>query len=127
MAGHIVQSTQITMNEQQIAIFKQCLLEKREQLLAFAKTGDEAAQTVELDQSKVGRLSRMDALQQQAMSMESNRRREIELQKIASALQRIKDGEYGYCVSCGDEIHEKRLHIDPAAPQCVDCAEKTHQ
>ena len=76
---------------------------------------------VGLDQTAVGRLSRMDALQVQAMQIETNRRRHIELQRIESALSRVKDGEFGYCVICGEEIADKRLNIDPAVPSCIAC------
>ena len=111
------------MNKQQLDSFEKSLISKRSELESLAKIGEEAAQTVELDQSKVGRLSRMDAMQAQAMSQETNRRREIELQKIASALKRINDGVYGCCVSCDEDISEKRLEVDPAALLCIECAE----
>lgn len=77
---------------------------------------------VELDQQSVGRLSRMDAMQVQAMSNAQSRRRATELRRIQAALKRWKDGEYGYCAECGDEIAEKRLDLDPATPLCIDCA-----
>lgn len=105
------------------------LVEIKQQLLGLQKalreledTGNDAASIVELDQSRVGRLSRMDALQGQAMSLETKRRREIELQNISSALRRITNGDYGYCVRCGEQIAIKRLEHNPAAPLCVDCA-----
>ncbi|MCW8955255.1 MAG: TraR/DksA family transcriptional regulator [Gammaproteobacteria bacterium] len=110
------------MNNQQLENYRQLLLSKREQLEALTETGEAAAQTVELDQSKVGRLSRMDAMQAQAMSIESNRRREQELAQIAVALNKINDGDYGYCVSCDEAIAEKRLEINPAATLCINCA-----
>jgi len=100
------------------------LLELQQQLITYQQTGKEAADTVELDQSRQGRLSRMDALQGQAMSQALNQRREIELRKISSALQRVESGDYGYCVKCGEEIAPKRLDLDPATPLCVACAEK---
>jgi len=112
------------MNKEKIDKFKKLLLNKRDDLESLTKIGEEAAKTVELDQSKVGRLSRMDAMQAQAMSLETNRRRELELKKIASALNRINDGDYSYCVSCDEEIAEKRLEVDPAAPLCIECAGK---
>ena len=112
------------MNKQQLEQYRQLLLSKREQLEALTETGEAAAQTVELDQSKVGRLSRMDAMQAQAMSIESNRRREQELTQIALALNKINDGGYGYCVSCDEEIAEKRLQINPAAILCIECASR---
>jgi DnaK suppressor protein len=103
--------------------FKNLLLERRNLLQQVEQTGKDAAGVVELDQSKVGRLSRMDALQGQAMSQEAQRRRVVELQKIQAALRRIEDDEYGYCLKCGEFIGLGRLRIDPAAPCCVQCAE----
>jgi DnaK suppressor protein len=104
--------------------FRDLLLQRREALLDVAGTGREAADTVELDPSRVGRLSRMDALQSQAMSRETNRRRELELSRIEAALQRIEDGDYGLCVRCGEEIAEGRLLSDPSVPLCIDCASR---
>lgn len=112
------------MTDQQLEKYRQLLLKKREQLEALTETGEAAAQTVELDQSKVGRLSRMDAMQAQAMSIESNRRREQELAQIALALNKINDADYGYCVSCDEAIAEKRLDVNPAATLCIECASK---
>ncbi len=88
---------------------------------ADAETEGERA-PVELDQQAVGRLSRMDALQVQAMALETSRRRGVELRRIAAALARIDEGEYGYCLVCGDEIAARRLELDPAAPLCIGCA-----
>ncbi|MES9844720.1 MAG: TraR/DksA C4-type zinc finger protein [Candidatus Sedimenticola sp. PURPLELP] len=105
--------------------FRQLLLKRREELLAVSDTADEAAGTVELDQTRVGRLSRMDALQAQAMSQENQRRREVELKCIAAALRRINEDEFGFCLDCGDEIAEKRLEFNPAASLCIDCANKS--
>ena len=102
--------------------FRDKLIRIRNELLEIEKTGNEAAQTVELDQSRVGRLSRMDALQAQAMSIESNRRRDIKLKRIDAALQRIEKDEFGLCLSCEEEINPKRLEFDPSAPLCIDCA-----
>lgn len=74
---------------------------------------------VELDQSSVGRLSRMDALQQQAMGRETRRRRAAELVRIKAALQRIEDGEFGCCQICGEEIAQARLDLDPSVANCI--------
>ncbi len=103
-------------------VFKTLLFEKQNTLLLVRGTAIDAAEIVELDQTKVGRLSRMDALQAQEMSLETNRRRDIELQRIESALQRIENNEFGYCLKCGDDISIKRLEIDPSTPVCIDCA-----
>lgn len=117
-----------TMNDDSeidLGLFRRLLLERREALLEVAGAGAEAADTVELDQTRVGRLSRMDALQSQAMSVETNRRRALELQRIEGALQRMETGDYGYCLECGELIPKQRLEFDPAAPLCVACAEQS--
>ncbi len=87
--------------------FKEKLLNLRDSLAQVEQSGKEAARTVELDQSAVGRLSRMDALQGQAMAKASHQRRMIQQQRIGSALQRIENGNYGVCVRCEEDIHLK--------------------
>ena len=84
------------------------LLAMQSEIASLAESADESAATVELDQSKVGRLSRMDALQAQAMAQASVERREQALRNIAVALQRIEDDEYGECVACDEPINPKR-------------------
>lgn len=104
--------------------YRQKLLNLQAGLHQVDESSKEAASTVELDQTRVGRLSRMDALQGQAMSRATRQRRDIELQRIDAALQRIESDEYGYCLECGEEIAPARLDIDPATPLCINCASK---
>ena len=106
-----------------VKTYKKQLTELREEIEALSEVTEEARQPVELDQTMVGRLSRMDALQTQAMQLETERRRTVEIQRIDSALQRIDEGEFGHCVSCGVDIELKRLENDPTTPTCFDCAE----
>ena len=110
------------LDDKRIAELRERLVQKQEALLSLEETGAQAANTVELDQTTVGRLSRMDDLRAQAMSQESERRRHLELQRINSALQRMDAGEYGYRVRCGEQIALKRLEFDPAALLCIRCA-----
>ncbi len=110
-----------------IESLKMRLIEQREALLDVAESTREAARTVELDQTRVGRVSRMDALQAQAMAKESDRRRLLALQRIDNALQRIEDDEYGNCLSCDEPIMVDRLKADPAALLCIDCAKEAEQ
>lgn len=112
------------MDQQQLMIFSQLLLRQKEQLLALDEIGKNAARTVELDQTRVDRLSRMDAMQGQAMSQEMNRRRQLELEMIVAALRRVETGDYGCCVECDAEIASKRLELNPATALCIDCASR---
>jgi len=94
----------------------------RDELLALSDAASEDRKPVELDQQSVGRLSRQDSLQVQAMAKAADARRVQELRRIEVALQRVEADEYGWCVECGEAIGEKRLSIDPAAPRCAACA-----
>jgi DnaK suppressor protein len=107
------------MADQIIAETLKRMLTALEQL---AQSDAESKQPVTLDQSSVGRLSRMDAMQQKEMDREATRRRTIQRQQIKAALKRLADGDYGYCLKCDEEISEKRLAADPANPFCVRCA-----
>ena len=100
------------------------LIALRAELRSVAETGDDAASTVELDQTRVGRLSRMDALRAQEMSVEVRRRRELQLTRISAALRRVEDGTFGYCLDCEDEIDARRLAFDPTVTRCVACASR---
>lgn len=100
------------------------LLKLRGELESVAATSNQSSAIVELDQTRVGRLSRMDALQAQAMAKESGRRRDLTLRRITEALERIENGEYGLCRCCEEPIPRKRLEFDPTAFLCIHCAER---
>jgi len=101
---------------------KRKLIEMRDELERIAATGDASAAVVELDQARVGRLSRMDAMQVQAMAQASGQRRGAMLREIATALKRIDDGSFGICQGCEEPINPKRLEVDPTVRLCIDCA-----
>lgn len=102
--------------------YKQQLQDDKIALQKLITLAGDESKAVELDQSKLGRLSRMDALQKQAMSQEVLRRRQIELTRINAALIRIEEGEFGYCITCGEGIEHQRLALNPSLPQCGKCA-----
>lgn len=99
------------------------LLDEQAEVLASSEANRDARRPVILDQPSVGRLSRMDALQLQAMALETERRRQSRLRRIEAALERMTVGEYGECVSCGEPISPRRLEFDPTSPRCLACAE----
>ena len=115
------------MTDPDLAQARERLLRLRAELESLAATNEASSEVVELDQTRVGRLSRMDAMQVQAMSQESSRRREITLRNITLALARIDTGDYGYCQSCDEPINPKRLEFDPSALLCIQCAEKAEK
>lgn len=110
------------MDRALIEELKAALLSRQAEIEKLRHGAAAARGTVALDQTSVGRLSRMDALQAQQMALAQDRNREAELARIASALQRIDEGSYGYCLKCEEEIGEKRLRFDPSTPVCITCA-----
>ena len=98
------------------------LLEERAALEEAGSVSEDSRKPVTLDQQSVGRLSRMDAMQVQAMAVASENRRRIRRQRIEAALRRMEEDEFGYCVTCGDEIEIDRLATDPSTPNCIVCA-----
>ncbi|WP_338551028.1 TraR/DksA family transcriptional regulator [Roseovarius phycicola] len=110
------------MDETQLAEFRALIEARLTALSGEDALGEAGKATVELDQQAVGRLSRMDALQNQAMAKATGARREAKRARLLAALTRMEEGEFGYCDDCGEDIAEGRLRLDPAALKCVDCA-----
>jgi DnaK suppressor protein len=98
------------------------LLDRKSELESLIATHEDDARPVEVDQQRVGRLSRIDAIQEQAMAAETERRRDAEIHRIEAALAKIESGDYGYCAVCDEEISVKRLELDPAVTLCIKCA-----
>ena len=80
-----------------------------------------SARPVQLDQPAVGRVSRIDAIQQQKM-LEANRHAQRgQLQLVQAALRRLESGTYGECLACGEPIAWARLKARPETPFCLEC------
>jgi len=102
------------------------LEELRVELVAYlAGSGDRTA-TVDLDQP-IGRLSRVDALQQQAMAKEQRRRMELRLGKVKQSLADAAAGDYGLCRRCEEPIGHARLKARPETPFCLACRTEIEQ
>lgn len=115
------------MSDIPVGVIRERLLQLRAELESLAATGEQSAEVVELDQSRLGRLSRMDALQAQAMAKASGQRRNIMLGRISAALTRLEQGAYGLCQACEEPIASRRLEVDPTALLCIECAEKAER
>lgn len=107
---------------EQIEAWRARLTAELEALAAGDALADEDRRAVILDQQSVGRLSRMDALQRQAMAHAQHGRRAMRRARIEATFHRIDAGEFGYCEECGEEIPPGRLDLDPTVALCVGCA-----
>lgn len=110
------------MNATETTRFSSLIRKLLDQIEDENRLGQDGQAIVNLDQQSVGRLSRMDALQNQAMAKAQQIRRDQHATQLRAALQRMDQGEYGYCIDCGADIATKRLELDPAALKCISCA-----
>lgn len=111
-------------DKRRIKTFRPALERMLEELLSLRESSAQSREAVQLDQQSVGRLSRMDAMQAQQMALAADRQRKMQISRIQRALRQMDEGEFGYCVECGDEIPEGRLRADPTAHLCVSCASR---
>jgi len=112
------------LSTQQLDLLKRKLSQLRNELTEQLSNSSSATETVELDQTLQGRVSRMDAIQQQSVALSARKKAELRLRKVIAALNRMKDGDYGYCHQCDDTIPFKRLEVQPESVLCLVCQAK---
>jgi DnaK suppressor protein len=96
----------------------------RDELQRMVSAAAEAAAPVDLDEP-IGRLSRVDAMQQQAMVQAGRQAAKLRLQQVEAALRRCESDDYGACRECGDIIDVARLRARPEAPFCLKCQSRS--
>ena len=115
------------LSENQIIELAQLLKQKQTELRSQLEENSESANPVTLDQQSVGRVSRIDAIQQQQMSVANREQSTLLLRSITQALSLIDTEEYGYCQECGEPIGFMRLQVQPQAPLCLACQSALEQ
>ena len=100
------------------------LLHSESDLQEHLQISKTATEVVTLDQTTVGRISRMDAMQQQSMAVSTREKALAKLKRVQFALRAIANDEYGYCQQCDEAIAFQRLLAQPEAIFCVSCQEK---
>lgn len=108
------------LNPTQLASLHRALLALERELCDVREASTEGAAPVDLDEP-IGRLSRMDAIQQQHMVQANRAAAQVRLTQVRAALRRLEADEYGACVACGEEIGFGRLEARPEAPLCLAC------
>ncbi len=109
------------LSEEQLKSFQKQLENLQVEISNALKGSGESSNTVTLDQSRVGRLSRMDALQQQAMAQAEHSQFQQQLKLIARALKKFDEQDYGWCEECDELIALERLNIKPESQFCIRC------
>jgi DnaK suppressor protein len=108
------------MTPEELETFQKRLLDLRQRLEERLASTAAGALPVSLDEP-IGRLSRMDAIQQQQMAGAQRRQATLQLGQVQSALGRIQAGSYGICLRCEESISIERLHVKPEATLCRQC------
>jgi len=109
------------LTEEEILELRAELERQIARLTRSMRVTEEAARPVELDQTAVGRLSRMDALQNQQLMQNLKEREEIRFAHLENALKRLEAGTYGVCTECDAAIRADRLFVFPETPVCAAC------
>lgn len=110
-----------SLTTEQVRELREELERQLDRLMRSIETSEAALRPVELDQSRVGRLSRMDEMQNQSLTRNLHEREEIRLTLIRNALERLEEGTYGVCEACAGEIPYERLLVFPEATECGSC------
>jgi DnaK suppressor protein len=117
----LLQESVVELTSRQINKLTNQLKLKQAELELQLEGSRQSTEPVTLDQQVVGRVSRMDAIQQQQMAIANREQSTLLLKLVSTALLRIKSGEYGYCLQCGEPIAFARLNAQPFTPNCLDC------
>jgi len=96
------------------------------ELEALLASSSASSKPVALDEP-IGRLSRMDAMQQQQMAVAGRLAHSRRLQLLRNALQAISRNDYGYCRSCEEPIGYQRLRVRPESPFCLECQSRAEE
>ena len=111
------------LTEAEIEGFGVVLRNLQEELKSVLKPLKEAVRTVDLDEP-IGRLTRVDALQQQSMAKANRQAAQVRLRQLEAALKRTEEGTYGRCLDCDEPVGRARLEVRPEAFLCIDCQEE---
>ncbi len=111
------------LSDADIARLRKALELLKTELETLIATTREGTRPVDLDEP-IGRLTRMDAIQQQSMSSANRRGHDIRLRQVQQALTSIEQGQYGLCRRCEDPIGAKRLEARPESPYCLECQDE---
>lgn len=92
-----------------------------EEIQEYLDKSKESAKAVSPDKG-LGRLSRMEAMQDQQMILELRRRQKRRKLHVINALDRLETGDFGKCLYCGAKIADERLDAFPEVQTCISCA-----
>lgn len=114
------------MDKKHTEIYRKRLNEKQEELLRMVSKSDQDGREADEEATQDVADKAANAYTKEFLFHQSNDNRQI-LTLVDEALERIKNGTYGTCVECQDEVQPKRLDAVPWARHCIECQAKQDQ
>jgi DnaK suppressor protein len=114
------------LTHEQLEALELQMREQRDRLRALLDHTRDDDAPVALD-LPIGRVSRIDAIQQQKMAAATRQSYARQLRELEAALDRLDRGAYGECADCAEPIAYKRLRARPEARLCLECQEDREQ
>jgi len=114
------------MDKKKVESYKKRLLTKQAELLRLVTTSEQDGREADEEATQDIADKAANSYTKEFLFHQSDENRRV-LQLVNEALERMKDGTYGQCVACQEEVQQKRLEAVPWARHCIECQEKQDQ
>ncbi len=111
------------MDKKKLETFKKRLEERQRELRQNVSRTEQDGRAADLDTAQDIADRASSSYQKEFLFHQSSSERQT-LQMVEAALNRIREGTFGECISCGNEINPKRLEAVPWTRYCIACQEK---
>jgi len=111
------------MDKKKVEAFKKRLEERQRELRTNVSRNEQDGRAADLDTAQDVADRASSSYQKEFLFHQSSNDRQL-LQMVEGALSRIREGTFGECISCGNEINAKRLEAVPWTRYCIECQEK---
>lgn len=114
------------MEKKKLDVFRKRLEERQQALRKTVSRTEEDGRVADQDSAQDIADRAANSYTKEFLFSVSNNERQL-LNMVETALQRIREGTFGECVHCGNEINSKRLEAVPWTRYCIACQEKKEQ
>ena len=114
------------MDKKKAVTYRKRLVAKQEELLRQVSKSEQDGRQIDEDTTQDIADKAANSYTKEFLFHQSDDNRRI-LQLVSEALERLKNGSFGLCVACQEEVQVKRLEAVPWARHCIECQEKQEQ
>ena len=111
------------MDKKKAEIYRKRLLAKQEELMRLVSKSEQDGRQADEEATQDIADKAANSYTKEFLFHQSDDNRRL-LQLVNEALERLKNGGYGLCVACNEEVQQKRLEAVPWARHCIECQEK---